>query len=115
MVDRHKAPSHTEEKMRYLYFSHIFRTIKEKCAKIWRTRGRLLLQMETGKNTETRQNATFATKASTRTSIDIRWKFMILVEGNTAAEATEDVTTKQQKINMCRTNGDNQMMKSING
>ena len=53
--------------------------------------------MKIGKNTGTRQNATFATKASSKTCIAIQWLFMILIQGNTAARVTEDATIKQQK------------------
>ena len=71
--------------------------------------------MKIGKNTGTRQNATLATKASSKTCVEIQWMFMILIQGNTAAKVTEDVTIKQQKINMCRTKGENQKMKLMNG
>ena len=58
---------------------------------------RPLVMTKTGKNTGTQWNATFATKACTKTSISTRWRFMILIQENTAAKATEDATTRQQK------------------
>ena len=67
--------------------------------------------MKIGKNTGTRQKATFAIKASSKTCIAIQWPFIILIQGNTAAKATEDATIGQQKIKMCHKIGENQMMK----
>ena len=53
--------------------------------------------MKIGKNTGTRQNATFATKAFQKASIVIQWQFMIMIQENTAAKAKEDATIRQQK------------------
>ena len=52
--------------------------------------------MKTGKNTGTRQNAISATKVCTKTSISTRWRFLILIQENTAAKATEDATIRRQ-------------------
>ena len=39
------------------------------------------------------------------------WWYTILIQENTADKVTEDATTMRQKINMCRTIGENQKMK----
>ena len=38
-----------------------------------------------------------------------------MIQGNTAAKATEDATIRQQKLNMLRNKGENQKMKLIDG
>ena len=112
VMDRLSVHLHTKEKTRS---SNFFRTMKGKCVKIWQTKGCWIWQMKIGKNTGTRQTATFAIKASSKTCIAIQWLFMILIQGNTTAKATEDATVRQQKINMCRKIGENQKMKLIYG
>ena len=60
-------------------------------------------------------NVTFVTKACRKTSISTLWRFMILIQENTAAKATEDATTRQQKIDMRLVKLKNRKTPSING
>ena len=69
--------------------------------------------MKFGKNTGTRQNATFATKVLSKTCIVIQWLFMILIQENTVAKVIGDATIRWQKINMLRMTLENQKMKKI--
>ena len=71
--------------------------------------------MKTGKNTGIQVNATSATKACIKTSISTRWRFMILIQENTAAKATEDATTRQQTTDTHHEKLENQKMKLTNG
>ena len=75
----------------------------------------LVMTNEDWKNTGMQANATFATNACTKTSISTRWRFLILIQENTAAKATEDATIRRQKIDMRHVKSENQKMQSING